>query len=199
MQALVIGRLISPGSEVHTHHWLQSTSALYEFTGEPLHSSLNSLYRAGDRLFDCKDALESHLSTRERDLFDLPERLCLFGLTNTYFEGQEVANAKAQRGHSKEKCTDCKLLTFALVVDEDGFPKYSRLYPGNQAEGQTLAQIIESLLELRPNLADSPICFYSANETTTEDRDGDPGGFQEPDRVFVKNLLLGRSSRDRTR
>ena len=60
MQALVIGRLVSPGSEVHTYHWAEQRSALYELTGAPLRASLNSLYRAGDRLFDCKDAFETH-------------------------------------------------------------------------------------------------------------------------------------------
>jgi len=58
MQALVIGRLVSPGSEVHTWNWAEHRSALYELTGSPLRASLNSLYRAGDRLFDCKDFLE---------------------------------------------------------------------------------------------------------------------------------------------
>ncbi|HEU18909.1 MAG TPA: hypothetical protein ENO00_05925 [Deltaproteobacteria bacterium] len=57
------------------------------------------------------------------------------------------------RGHSKEKRADCKLVTLALVVDERGFAKYSRLYPGNQADGHTLPHIVESLVALRPNLA----------------------------------------------
>jgi len=153
MQALVIGRLVSPGSEVHTWNWALQRSALYELTGPALRPSLNSLYRAGDRLFECKDALEAHLAAREKDLFDLPERLCLFDLTNTYLEGQAAANAKAKRGRSREKRKDCKLLTLALIVDEHGFAKYSRLYPGNQAESKTLSQIIESLVSLRPNLA----------------------------------------------
>jgi transposase len=166
MQALVIGRLVSPGSEVHTYNWAEQRSALYELTGAPLRASLNSLYRAGDRLFDCKDALEGHLAEREKELFDLPERICLFDLTNTYFEGQ--AGAKAKRGRSKEKRSDCKLLTLALVVDEQGFAKYSRLYPGNQAECHTLAQIIESLVALRPNLAKDRTVIIDAGIATEE-------------------------------
>jgi hypothetical protein len=73
MQALVVGRLVSPGSELHTWNWAQHRSAIYEFTGQPLRLSLNSLYRAGDRLFDCKDALEEHLAAREKD-FVRPSR-----------------------------------------------------------------------------------------------------------------------------
>ena len=168
MQALVIGRLVSPGSEVHTWNWAEHRSALYELAGHPLKGSLNSLYRAGDILFDCKDALEAHLADREKDLFDLPERICLFDLTNSYFEGQAAANDKAQRGHSKEKRSDCKLLTLALVVDEQGFAKYSRLYPGNQAECHTLAEIIESLVALRPNLAKDRTVIIDAGIATEE-------------------------------
>jgi transposase len=168
MEALVIGRLVSPGSEVHTWNWAEYRSALYELTGRALRASLNSMYRAGDRLFDCKDALESHLAERERDLFDLPERICLFDLTNTYVEGQAAANPKANRGHSKEKRSDCKLLTLALVVDECGFAKYSRLYPGNQAECHTLQQIIESLVALRPNLAQDRTIIIDAGIATEE-------------------------------
>ena len=168
MQALVIGRLVSPGSEVHTCHWAEQRSALYELTGMPLRASLNSLYRAGDRLFECKDALEAHLAEREKELFDLPERICLFDLTNTYFEGQAAGNAKAKHGRSKEKRSDCKLLTLALVVDEQGFAKYSRLYPGNQAECHTLSQIIESLVALRPNLAKDRTLIIDAGIATEE-------------------------------
>ncbi len=168
MEALVIGRLVSPGSEVHTWKWAEYRSALYELTGRALRASLNSMYRAGDRLFDCKDALESHLAERERDLFDLPERICLFDLTNTYVEGQAAANPKANRGHSKEKRSDCKLLTLALVVDECGFAKYSRLYPGNQVECHTLQHIIESLVALRPNLAQDRTVIIDAGIATEE-------------------------------
>lgn len=168
LQALVIGRLISPGSEVHTWNWVQYRSALYELTGEPLRASLSSLYRAGDRLFDCKDALERHLADREKQLFDLSERICLFDLTNTYFEGQAAGNDKAKRGRSKEKRSDCKLVTLALVVDELGFAKYSRLYPGNQVECHSLEQIIESLIALRPRLAKDRTVVIDAGIATED-------------------------------
>lgn len=168
MKALVIGRLTSPGSELHTWDWVENRSALYELTGSPLRASLNSLYRAGDRLFKCKEALEGHLAGREADLFDLPETMCFFDLTNTYFEGQAAANPKARRGHSKEKRSDCKLLTLALVIDEQGFAKYSQLYPGNQVESRTLAQIIESLVRLRPNPAKERTVIVDAGIATKD-------------------------------
>ncbi len=152
LEALVVGRLIDPGSERHTWQWAENRSALYEMTGPALRRSLNSFYRGGDTLFSHKDVLEGYLSQKERDLFSLTEKMCFLDLTNTYLEGQASGNSKAKRGHSKEKRSDCKLLTLALVIDEQGFAKYSRLYPGNQAEGKTLREIIESMVAMRPEL-----------------------------------------------
>lgn len=166
LEALVVGRLVSPGSELHTWEWAQHQSAIFELAGNPLRASLNSLYRAGDRLFRLKDPLEEALSTKERHLFSLHEKMCFFDLTNTYFEGQAKANPKAKRGRSKEKRSDCKLLTLALVVDEQGFAKYSNLYPGNQAESKTLKEIIESLIEMRPNLAKDRTVILDAGIAT---------------------------------
>ncbi|ACL05433.1 transposase IS4 family protein [Desulfatibacillum aliphaticivorans] len=153
LEALVVGRLISPGSERHTWNWSHDLSAVYELSGPPLRESLSSLYRAGDVLFDLKEQLEVHLARRERDLFSLPERLCLLDLTNAFFEGSANGNPKAKRGRSKEKRSDCKLLTLALVVDENGFAKHSRLYPGNQSEPQTLEDILEDMIRLHPGLS----------------------------------------------
>ena len=162
MEALVIGRLTSPGSERHTHKWIENQSAIFELTGKPVKYSLSSLYRAGTTLFDCKNSLETHLATREKELFSLTERMCFFDLTNTYFEGRMTENPKAKRGRSKEKRSDCKLLTLALVIDEQGFPKYSKLYPGNQGESKTLKEIIESLVKTNPMLASNRTVIMDA-------------------------------------
>lgn len=167
-EALVIGRLVSPGSELHTWRWSQQQSAIFELAENPLRPSLNSMYKAGDRLFKLKDTLEEALSKRERHLFSLQERMCFFDLTNTYFEGQAAANPKAKRGKSKEKRSDCKLLTLALIIDEQGFAKYSNLYPGNQAESKTLKEIIESLIEMRPSLAEDRTVIMDAGIATKE-------------------------------
>lgn len=171
IEAQVIGRLVSPGSELHTWQWAQHYSAIFELTGSPLRRSLNSLYRAGDQLFKLKDCLEQALSTREKHLFSLQETMCFFDLTNTYFEGQANGNPKAKRGRSKEKRSDCKLLTLALVIDEQGFAKYSNLYPGNQAENDTLKQIIESLIQIRPSLAKDQTVIVDAGIATKENID----------------------------
>ncbi|HEC61258.1 MAG TPA: IS1634 family transposase, partial [bacterium] len=147
LAALVIGRLIDPGSERYTKEWADKRSALYELTGVPLRSSLNSYYRAEDTLYELKEELEEHLGNTERELFSLSEKLFFLDLTNSYFEGEAAGNPKATWGRSKEKRSDCKLVTLGLIVDEAGFAKYSELFPGNQYEAETLVGMVRSLEE----------------------------------------------------
>ncbi len=85
------------------------------------------------------------MSNREKDLFSLDESIVLYDLTNTYFEGRCGGNQKASYGKSKEKRSDCKLVTMGLVVDGEGFAKYSKIYPGNQSEADTFQQIVGEL------------------------------------------------------
>lgn len=145
LEALVVGRLIEPGSERWTKRWAEELSALYELCGEPVSHSLQSYYRGTDRLYECKEVLERHLADREQQLFCLEESIVLYDLTNTYFEGGCAGNPKAAYGKSKEKRSDCKLATMGLVVDGEGFAKYSSIYPGNQYEADTFQGIIGEL------------------------------------------------------
>ncbi|MDP6137326.1 MAG: IS1634 family transposase [Arenicellales bacterium] len=145
LEALVVGRLIAPRSERWTKRWAEELSALYEMTGKPLRHSLQSYYRGTDALFGCREALQRHLAEREKDLFSLEESIVLYDLTNTYFEGRCAGNPKATYGRSKEKRSDCKLATMGLIVDGEGFAKYSKIYPGNQYEADTFQQTIIEL------------------------------------------------------
>ena len=147
IEALIVGRLISPGSERHTQYWSENLSSIFELTEPALRKSLSSFYRAGDRLLAIKDNLETQLAINEQELFSLNENLILMDLTNTHFEGEMAQNSKAARGHSKQKRSDCKLLTLALIVDENGFPKCSKFYPGNQSEFATFKEMMNSLIE----------------------------------------------------
>jgi transposase len=168
IETLVLGRLIFPASERQTREWAKSRSAVYELAGTPLKGSLNSFYRATDTVFHYKDAIEAYLSKKEKEIFSLAETLCLFDLTNTHFEGRAMGNPKARFGRSKQKRSDCKLLTLALIIDELGFVKYSHLYPGNQQETKTLAEMIESLVALRPELANHRTVIMDAGIATED-------------------------------
>ncbi|MEE8441548.1 MAG: IS1634 family transposase, partial [Spirochaetia bacterium] len=145
LEALVVGRLIDPGSERWTKRWAEELSSIYEFSGTPMRNSLQSYYRGSDHLYEAKDALEKHLSGREKELFDVQESIVLYDLTNTYFEGQYRGNPEMAYGKSKERRSDCKLMTMGLVVDAEGFAKYSKIYPGNQYEADTLEEMVAEM------------------------------------------------------
>lgn len=145
IEALVVGRLMAPGSERATREWLEKRSGLWDLLKLNEVPSLSGFYRAGDVLFSHKDKIETHLQAQETRLFDLKNTMVFYDLTNTYFEGRAEKNSKAKFGHSKEKRYDCKLVTLGLVVDEQGFAKHSQLFSGSESEGSTLKGMIEKL------------------------------------------------------
>ena len=79
-------------------------------------------------------------------MFEFDEVITLYDLTNTFFEGTGSGNANAKLGHSKEKRSDCPLVTLALVLDGSGFPKCSEVFDGNVGEPKTLAQMVGTLV-----------------------------------------------------
>ena len=144
--SVVIGRMIKPGSELSTHNWLRNRSALGELMGYNYeNTSLFRMYQASDMLLENKEELERHLYENEKSLFQFEETITLYDLTNTYFEGGGKFNDMAARGRSKEKRTDCPLVTLALVLDGSGFPRRSEVFAGNASEPQTLSEMIENL------------------------------------------------------
>jgi len=144
--AQVVGRMAAPGSERATWGWLNERSALPELLDLSLPDlSIMRLYRAADVLMKHQAAIETQLFDRVRDLFQLEAMVTLYDLTNTYFEGEAAAIPKARRGHSKEKRTDCPLLTLGLVLDTSGFVRRSRVLAGNAVEGRTLEGMLKDL------------------------------------------------------
>jgi transposase len=143
---LVIGRLLHPTSERGTALWAERISGLGELLGANFqHLGNNSLYRTSDRLVEHRDEIERRLAQREKGLFHLGEKIVLYDLTNSYLTGRAHESNQARHGRSKEKRSDCPLLTLALVLDEDGFPKASRLLPGNVSEPGTLEHFLQIL------------------------------------------------------
>jgi len=143
---VISGRLINPGSERATHIWLQDISSIDELMDTDFSNlSQDRVYKASDMLLSKQKEIEEHLCWKERTLFNLEEKIILYDLTNTFFEGSGVYNDKACFGPSKEKRTDCPLVTMGLVLDNNGFPKRSTTYDGNVSEPGTLKSMIHDL------------------------------------------------------
>jgi hypothetical protein len=143
---VIIGRMAAPGSELATHRWLGQQSSLGELLDVDFERMpLMTLYRASDALMKYRDIIERTLFNRVHDLLGLNITVTLYDLTNTYFEGTAAANPKAYNGRSKEKRSDCPLVTLGLVLDGSGFVRRSETFEGNVSEGKTLERMLNGL------------------------------------------------------
>lgn len=145
-QAVVIARLVEPDSERQTQEWIKKRTALTELLAVDLsQAGKNQVYTIADQLLAHKVFIEKSLRETEANLFSVGHTLFLYDLTNTYFEGSCIKNSLGKRGHSKEKRSDCPLVTLALLVDQRGFPIFSQIYRGNQSEPETLEDVLSRL------------------------------------------------------
>ena len=142
----LISRAVYPASELETTRWIQENSAVCEITGFDI-TKINKdrLYKISHKLYSLNDELEQYLSHRTNELFDIEDKIVLYDLTNTYFEGEKRNSKLAKYGRSKEKRSDAKLVVLALVVNIEGFIKYSSILEGNIADPKTLSAMIDKL------------------------------------------------------
>ena len=145
-QTQVISRAVHPASELATAKWIKENSAVCELTGFPVEKmNKDRLYRGAKKLYSIKEDLEQHLSLRTNELFDIQDKILLYDLTNTYFEGEKRNSKLAKFGRSKEKRSDARLVVLALVVNTFGFIKYSSIHEGNFSDSAGLEKVIDQL------------------------------------------------------
>jgi len=142
----LIGRMAAPGSELSTWRWLRAQSAFGELLDVDFEAMLSMrLYRVSDLLVQHRDAIEKALFGRIETLFGFLTTVTLYDLTNTHFEGAAASNPDAARGRSKQKRSDCPLVTLGLVLDGSGFVRRSKIFAGNVAEASALQDMLNGL------------------------------------------------------
>lgn len=142
----IISRSVYPASELETVRWIRENSSVCEITGYPIEKiTKDRLYKISLRLFAIKGEIEEFLSFRTNTLFDITDKIVIYDLTNFFFEGRKNSSSLARFGRSKEKRNDCKLVVLALVVNPEGFIKYSSILEGNASDPSTLESMINDL------------------------------------------------------
>ena len=149
----VLHRLFVSGSDRAAEKWradyrIEGTEAL----------QLHHLYRAmawlGEPLADqaaaselaprCrKDLVEEELFARRRDLF-AELSVVFMDTTSLSFQGRG-GEELGRRGHSKDYRPDLQQMIVGLVMDQDGRPLCSELWPGNTADVTTLLPVVDRL------------------------------------------------------
>jgi hypothetical protein len=83
-----VSRADFPASELKTVSWVKENSAVCGLTGYDVgRVTKDKLYGISKQLYAEKEGLENHLSRCTNELFNLHDKLILYDLTNTYFEG----------------------------------------------------------------------------------------------------------------
>jgi hypothetical protein len=168
-QTHIISRAVYPASELETTRWIRENSAVCEITGYNTEQiTKDRLYDISKKLYSEKEALEQHLSVRTNELFDIQDKIILYDLTNTYFEGRKQGSKLAKYGRSKEKRSDAKLVVLGLVINPEGFIKYSSIMEGNMADSKTLEGMIGKLRIKTSSSARKALVVIDAGIATDE-------------------------------
>ena len=151
----VLHRLVAPGSDRAAERWKQN----YLMAGaESL--ELQHLYRAmawlGEPLPEAeqkgatpfvarttKDLVEEELFRHRRDLFSSLD-LVFFDTTSIYFEG-EGGQTIGWYGHSKDHRPDRLQMVVGMVLDNQGNPVCSELWPGHAPDVKSLVPMVDRL------------------------------------------------------
>src|SRR6056297_946715 len=165
----IISRAIYPASELKTVSFIKENSAISEITGiDKDNVTKDKLYKISHDLYSVKDDLENYLSNRTNELFDLDDKIILYDLTNTYFEGRMKGSKTAKFGRSKEKRKDARLIVLAVVINPEGFLKYSNIFEGNMTDSKTLGAIVNALSKQTSFSDRKPIVVIDAGIATDE-------------------------------
>jgi hypothetical protein len=151
----VLHRLFGGGSDRAADRWRED----YAIDGVD-ELQLHQVYRAmawlGEELQDeeqqnrtpfaprcVKDLVEERLLQRRRDLFTRLD-LVFMDTTSLYFEGAG-GQTLGRHGFSKDHRPDLRQLVLAVLIDGDGRPVCSEIWPGNTADVTTLIPVIDRL------------------------------------------------------
>ena len=164
----VLHRLMRGGSDLAADRWREE----YRIAGsEDL--DLQHLYRAmawlGEELPAdqqdgatqfaprcSKDLIEEHLFAHRRDLFSRLD-LVFMDTTSLYFEGLG-GQSIGQYGYSKDHRPDLRQMILAVLIDGDGRPVCSEMWPGNTADVTSLVPVID---RLRRRFAIGRVCVVA--------------------------------------
>ena len=134
----VLNRLFDPGSDRACDKWKRDLM-IPGSDGVELHH----LYRAMRWLGDHHDKVEEGLFNTGRDLFS-EFTLAFFDTTSIYFEGAG-GESLGQRGYSKDHRPDLMQMVVGAVLDGEGRPVSCPMWPGNQADVETLLPLVKEM------------------------------------------------------
>ncbi len=141
--AMVVARIVSPGSKLATHRQLRDDTAAHSLGRVLGLGSIEpeDLYRALDWLHDAQPAIERRLARKHL----VGNTLVLYDLTSTWLTGH--CCPLAARGHSRDGKRDDPQIVFGLICSASGCPVAVEVFAGNTADPSTVAAQVAKLKE----------------------------------------------------
>jgi hypothetical protein len=136
--ALVISRVVAPGSKLSTLAWWSDTTL-----GADLgvaQASDDDVYAAMDWLGARQDAIEAKLARRHLAPEANPQRMALFDLSSSWLEGRHCP--LAARGWSRDGQKARLQIEYGLLTDPEGRPVAVRVLPGNTGDPAAFTEIV---------------------------------------------------------
>jgi hypothetical protein len=137
--ALVISRVVRPGSKLSTAGWWDDTTlgADLDVAG----ASTGDIYAAMDWLAGRQDAIEAGLARRHLAPAANPARMALFDLSSSWLEGSRCP--LAARGYSRDGRKGKLQIEYGLLTDPAGRPVAVRVFPGNTGDPAAFTAIAD--------------------------------------------------------
>jgi hypothetical protein len=141
---------IDGAEDLHLHHFYRTMAWLGEELGEEQQDNATHVPRC------TKDLIEEQLFAHRRDLFtDLS--LVFLDTTSLSFTGKG-GETLGRRGKSKDHRPDLMQMLLAVIMDGDGRPVCTEMWPGNTADVTALLPIID---RLRSRFAIGRVCVIA--------------------------------------
>src|SRR6266571_3671942 len=137
--ALIISRVIQPGSKLSTLTWWDDTTLGADLG--VVDASTGDVYAAMDWLEHRQDAIEARLAARHLAPEANPARMALFGLSSSWLEGTRCP--LAARGYSRDGKKGKLQIEYGLLTDPSGRPVAVRVFPGNTGDPGAFTAIVK--------------------------------------------------------
>jgi hypothetical protein len=151
----VLHRLFVSGSDRAADRWREDYT-IADVAGLDLHHLYRAMAWLGEELPEqeqegrtpfaprcLKDLVEERLFAHRRDLLTRLD-LVFMDTTSLYFEGTG-GQTLGRHGYSKDHRPDLRQMILAVLLDGDGRPVCSEMWPGNTADVSTLIPVIDRL------------------------------------------------------
>jgi hypothetical protein len=137
--ALVISRVVSPGSKLSALAWWPDTTLGPDLGIE--HATTDDVYAAMDWLESRQDAIEKRLARRHLAPDANPSRMALFDLSSSWLEGSHCP--LGARGYSRDGKKGKVQIEYGLLTDPEGRPVAVRVFEGNTADPAAFTGILD--------------------------------------------------------